>query len=80
MGGERGLRDEPGSECLVVEGDRQRSQQGDEAGVRRFQGGLEEENPEERREAVLMAVSIFAVEGGLAYGIYRLVIRYAYSR
>jgi hypothetical protein len=37
-------------------------------------------SPKERRQAVLMMAAIFAFEGGIAYGLYRLVIRYAYSR
>ncbi len=37
-------------------------------------------SPEERRQAVLMMAGIFVLEGGILYGLYRLVIRYAYSR
>jgi hypothetical protein len=36
--------------------------------------------PRERRQAVRMIAVIFMAEGSILYGIYWLVIRYAYSR
>lgn len=38
-----------------------------------------QKTPKQRRQAILMALSIAILEGGIAYGLYRLVIRFAYS-
>jgi hypothetical protein len=36
--------------------------------------------PQERRQVLRMILGIAILEGGIAYALYRLVMRYAYSR